>query len=123
MSDEEFEKEFPKFLEDFKWQLITSQIGKENDIKVEYEEVKELAMKYVEMQFIQYGLPAGSFTKEQLEQYATEQMLKKEEDVRRLYDQKYQEKVNDIIKESVKLDEKKVSQDEFAKLFESEKQN
>ncbi|MCF6242984.1 MAG: trigger factor [Bacteroidales bacterium] len=121
LSDEEFEKEFPKILKDLKWQLISSQIAKDNDIKVEYDEVKELAMKYVEMQFIQYGLPAGSFGKEQLEQYATDMFLKKEDEVRRLYDQKYLEKVIDVIKESVKLDEKEITNEEFSKLFEDNK--
>ena len=119
LSDEEFEKEFPKAVKDIQWQLITSKIAKDNDIKVEREEIKELAMKYVEMQFIQYGLPAGSFSKEQLEQYANDMFLKKEDEVRRLYDQKFVEKVVDVIKESVKLDEKEVSQDEFSKLFEN----
>jgi trigger factor len=93
----------------------------EQKIEVSPEEVKYLAMQYTEMQFIQYGLPAGSFPKEQLEQYATEQFLNKEDEVRRLYDKKFEDKVVQYIKETVKLDEKEVSIEEFNKLFEENK--
>jgi len=118
MTDEKFNEDFPKFMRDLKWQLILGKLVKENDIKVEPEEVKDLAVELTEMQFQQYyGVPAGSFPKEQMEQYATEMFLKKEDEVRKLYDKKYEDKVVQIIKESVKLDNKEVSVEEFNKLL------
>jgi len=118
IKEEDFEKDFPKFMQDIKWQLISAKVVEENKIEVSYEEVKDLAIQYTEMQFIQYGLPAGSFPQEQLEQYATEQFLKKEDEVRRLYDKKYEDKVVAFIKETVKLDEKEISIEDFNKMFE-----
>jgi len=121
INKEEFEKDFPKFMKDIKWQLISAKIVEEQKIEVSPEEVKDLAIQYTEMQFVQYGLPAGSFPKEQLEQYATEQFLKKEDEVRKLYDKKFEDKVVEFIKETVKLDEKDVSVEDFNKLFETDK--
>ena len=73
------------------------------------------------MQFQQYyGVPAGSFPREQMEQYATEMFLKKEEEVKKLYDKKYEDKVVQIVKESVKLDNKEVTVDEFNKMLSGE---
>ncbi len=121
INKEEFEKDFPKFMKDIKWQLITARIVEDQKIEVSPEEVKDLAIQYTEMQFVQYGLPAGSFPKEQLEQYATEQFLKKEDEVRRLYDKKFEDKVVQFIKETVKLDEKEISIEDFNKMFEENK--
>ena len=121
MTEEQFNEAFPNLLRSFKWQLILDKIIKDNDIKVEPEEVKDLAVELTEMQFQQYyGVPAGSFPREQMEQYATEMFLKKEEEVKKLYDKKYEDKVVQIVKESVKLDNKEVTVDEFNKMLSGE---
>jgi trigger factor len=118
MTEEQFNEDFPKFLRDLKWQLILGKMVKDNEIKVEPEEVKDLAVELTEMQFQQYyGVPAGSFPREQMEQYAAEMFLKKEAEVKKLYDKKYEDKVVQIIKESVKLDSKEISVEEFNKLL------
>ena len=121
INKEEFEKDFPKFMQDIKWQLLSAKVVEDQKIEVSPEEVKDLAIQYTEMQFVQYGLPAGSFPKEQLEQYATEQFLKKEDEVRRLYDKKFEDKVVQYVKENVKLDEKEISIEDFNKMFEEKK--
>jgi trigger factor len=118
LTEERLNHDFPLFLRDLKWQLISNKIVKDNDIKVDQEEVKQLAIDYTEAQFQQYyGLPIGSFPKDQIEKYATDLFLKKEEEVKKLYDKKYEEKVVEIIKESIKLDTKEISVEEFNKLF------
>ena len=118
MTEEKLKEEFPKFVKDLKWQLMLSKLVKDNEIKAEPEEVKDLAIELTEMQFQQYyGVPAGSFPKEQMEQYATEMFLKKEEEVKRLYDKIYEDKVVQVIKEAVKLDLKEISIEEFNKLL------
>jgi trigger factor len=117
-SDEKLNEEFPKLIHNIKWQLIVAKIGKDNELKVEQDEVKDLAIELTEIQFHQYyGLPLGTFPKDQLEKYAQDLFLKKEDEVRKLYDRKYEEKVVAVVKESVKLDEKEVSVEDFNKLF------
>lgn len=118
LTEEKLNEDFPKLIRDLKWQLIVGKLVKNNDIKVEPEEIKELAIELTEMQFQQYyGLPIGSFPKDQMEKYATNLFLKEEDEVKRLYDKKYEDKAVAIIKELVKLDEKEISVEEFNKLF------
>jgi trigger factor len=118
LTDEKLNEEFPKIAHDFKWQLILNKLVKDNDIQVEPDEIKELAIELTELQFHQYyGLPIGAFPKDQLEKYATDLFLKKEEEVKKLYDKKFEDKAVAIIKNSVKLEEKEVSIEDFNKLF------
>jgi trigger factor len=42
-TDEQIDQEFPKFLQQLKWTLITEKITQENDIKVSPEEIKQFA--------------------------------------------------------------------------------
>jgi len=118
LTAEKLDEEFPKIANDLKWQLIVSKLVNDNDIKVDFEEIKELAIELTELQFHQYyGLPIGAFPKEELEKYATDLFLKKEDEVKKLYDKKFEDKVVAIIKESVKLEQKEVSVEDFNKLF------
>ena len=116
LTEEELEKDFPKVKDDLKWQLIQDAIIKQFELKVEPGEVEELAKQQVLMQFRQYGM--ANVPDEHLNNYAGE-MLKKEQERRRLYEQKFQEKITHLVKETVKLEEKKVKEEEFSKLFES----
>ncbi|NOQ26872.1 MAG: trigger factor [Bacteroidales bacterium] len=114
---EQIKEEYPKFEDDLKWQLIKDQIIRDNEIKVEEADILEAAMEVTAAQFAQYGL--GNLPKEQLEQYAQE-ILKKDDEKRKLYEKKFEDKVVDFIKESVKLDTKEVTVEEFKKLWEEE---
>lgn len=116
LTEEELEKDFPKVKDDLKWQLIQDAIIKQFELKVEPAEVEDLAKQQVLMQFRQYGM--ANVPEEHLNNYAGE-MLKKDQERRRLYEQKFQEKITHLVKETVKLEEKKVREEEFAKLFET----
>jgi trigger factor len=115
ITDEQLEKEWNLFLNDMKWQIISNQLAKENDIKVENEEMMEQAKIYANAQFRQYGM--GQIPEEFMENYAGE-ILKKEEEARRIADQVMEKKLLEIIRESMKVEEKEVSWEEFKALFE-----
>ena len=117
LSEEDIEKEFSRFEHDVKWDLIKNKIARENEIKVEEDEILELAKEVTRQQFQQYGL--GNLPDEQIENYAKE-ILKKDEDRRKLHERKYEEKVVEHIKEKVKIEEKEVTSDEFQKLIEAD---
>jgi len=117
LSEEDIEKEFSRFEQDVKWDLIKNKIAKENEIQVEEKEILELAKQVTQQQFQQYGL--GNLPDEQIENYAQE-ILKKDEDRRKLHERKYEEKVVEHIKEKVKLEEKEVTSDEFQQLIEAD---
>lgn len=115
-TSEQIEEDFPKFEDDLKWQLIRDQIVKEQEIKVEAEEVKQSAKEMALMQFQQYGMM--NVPDENLESYANE-MLKNEEEQRKNIERILETKVVDYIRENVKLDNKQITIDKFNKLFEN----
>ncbi len=115
LTAEQIEKEFDAFRKDMKWQLIRNRIASANEIKVSEEDLMLEAMMVTRNQFMQYGLYYA--TDDQIGVYARE-LLKKEEEARKLADRVLDNKVTDFIRENVKLDEKKVSSEQFNKLFE-----
>ncbi len=113
--DEQIEKEWDLFVNDMKWQIISNQLAKDNEIKVENEEMLEGAKAFARAQFQQYGM--GQFPDEYLENYASE-ILKKEKETRRIADQVMEKKLLNIIRESMKVEEKEVSWEVFKAMFE-----
>jgi len=118
ITDEQLDNEWNLFVNDMKWQIISNHLAKENDIKVENEEMLKGAKAFARAQFQQYGM--GQIPDEYLENYASE-ILKKEEEARRIADQVMEKKLLDIIRESMKIEEKEVSWEEFKALFEDKK--
>ncbi len=115
---EQIEKDFDSFRQDLKWQLIKNKIAKNNEIKITPEEMLSEAEKITRLQFRQYGIFYAS--DEQITNYAKE-TLKREEDVKRIADKILDEKVTAILKDMVKIENKKVSIEEFNKLYEQPK--
>lgn len=112
---EQIEKDFDNFMVDLKWQLIKDKLIRENEVKVEEDDVKAMAKEVARMQFRQYGM--NNVPEEYLENYAT-QILSTEEEKRRIYSKVQEDKIIDVIKSKVNIDVKEVSQDEFNKLLE-----
>ncbi len=117
ISEEQLEKEFPAFVNDLKWQLIKNKIAKDNDIKVEETDLLNHAKIVAQQQFAQYGMP--NVPDEHLTNFA-QKILEKEQDRRRIYEQVQEQKIFAFVKEKVTLKEKKISMDDFEKLFEAE---
>ena len=112
---EQIEKEFDSFRSDLKWQLIRNKVAKENEIKISDEELLKEAENITRYQFQQYGLYYA--TDEQIGNYAKE-MLKREDEAKRIAEKILEEKAIEKLKEVVKLEDKKITADEFNKLFE-----
>lgn len=119
VTEEQLDKEYPMFENDLKWQLIKNKIASKYEVKLDEKEVVEYAKKVAAAQFAQYGL--NNVPAEHLENYALE-MLKREKDARNIIDKASEEKVFAIIKENVKLATKKITTEEFDKLFEADEQ-
>lgn len=114
-TEEDIEKGFDSFKEDLKWQLIRNKIARKNEIKISEEELQKEAENLTRYQFRQYGLFYA--TEEQVTSYAKE-TLKREEEAKRIAEKILEEKVIEHLKGMVKIDNKKVSIEEFNKLFE-----
>lgn len=115
ITDEQIEQQFEGFEKDLKWQLIKNEIAKKQDIKIEKEDVIQKAREYIMMQYRQYGLT--NIPNEQLDPYVN-QVLQNEQEARRLTDKAIEDKVIENIRQEIKIEEKKVSVDDFNKLFE-----
>ncbi|MBN2610276.1 MAG: hypothetical protein JXB00_01845 [Bacteroidales bacterium] len=113
---EQIEKDFNHFLEDLKWQLIKDKIGKENNLKVTEDELLDYAKNFTRMQFAQYyGI--SDFPEDQLAGYAQE-ILKKDEERRKMAERIFEDKIIDFIKNTAKIEEKEISSEKFNKLLE-----
>lgn len=110
---EEIEKEYPLFEQDLKWQLIRDKVAKEQSLSVTEEEIRDFAMGFARNQFAAYGM--YQLPDEYLVNYA-ESILKKEEEKRRIHDKLIEDKAISYLKETIKLDEKEISTEEFEKL-------
>src|ERR1035437_5381768 len=113
---ETLEEDYPKMIADLKWHLIKEKLTKANEIKVETADVEEYAKKVAKAQFAQYGMIG--MDDEIIANYAKD-MMKKEETLKSLIDKVTEEKVFAVVKETVKLDNKEVSIEEFNKMFEA----
>ncbi len=117
--DEAFvDDNFAKSIEELKWHLIKEQLVEANGIKVEDGDVKAMAIQATRFQFAQYGM--NDIPDEYLEQYATE-MLKKREQVNALIERSIDSKLTVAAKNTVKLDRKEISREDFMKFFEENK--
>lgn len=115
LTEEQIEADFELFLTDLKWQIIKEELIKENELKVEENEVMDMAKDIAAAQFRQYGM--FNVPEEHLEGFA-KQMLSKKEDVNRLYSKKMEDKIMDVIKSKVNVEDKAISREEFEKMFE-----
>ena len=111
---EEIEKDFDNFKQDLEWQLIRDEIIQKQNLEVSEEEILNYAKEVTMMQFMQYGL--ANVQEDQLEHYAKE-LLKREEERKKLTEKLYEDKVVAHIKELVKMVDKEVTADEFNKLY------
>lgn len=109
------DKDFPNFIEDLKWQLIKDKIAKDADLKVSEEEAKETAKQFARYQYMQYGM--AQIPEEYLDNYANE-LMKRDDERRRFYERKMEEKVFAYVKETAKIDEKEISSEKFNKMVE-----
>ena len=115
-SMEEIEKDFDSFLKMFTWNYIQRHIIDAEKITVSKEEAEAEARDLAAVQFAQYGMPDAP--EDMLARFA-KNILDDKEQNRRIYEKLYEQKVVDSIKSKVKVVEKSVSAEEFAKLAQS----
>ena len=112
-SREEIEKDFPAFINMFTWNYLQKHFITEGEIKVTPEEAKAEAMSFAQMQFAQYGMPSAPA--DMLEGFA-KQIMDNKEQLQKIYEKLFEEKVVEYLRGKVKVTEKAVSADDFAKL-------
>jgi trigger factor len=110
---EMLETEYDMYAKSLQWQLIENKILENHNVKVSQDDVLAHTKVLISRQMKQYGQPEGDDT--QLTDIATN-ILKNEEERKKVYDQIFDERTLVVYKENFKLTEKNISYDEFVKL-------
>ena len=114
--DETFvEKNYDESIKQLTWHLIKEQLVKAHDIKVEDQDIKEVARAAARAQFAQYGM--SNVPDEYIDNYVND-LLKKQESVDAFIDRAVDTKLTHALKNAVKLNEKEISLDDFQKMME-----
>lgn len=110
---EEIERDFAQFLKMFTWNYLQKHFIAEDKLSVSKEEAEAEAKALAQSQFAQYGMPSAP--DEMLAGYA-KQILDNKEQAQKIYEKLYEVKVVEDVKAKIKVTEKAVSAEEFAKL-------
>ena len=112
LTPEQAAEEYSKSEKGLRYQLIQEKILKENDIKLDYEELKEYAKGFIRTQMAQFGNmnPEDS----ELDDIAN-RILANQEEARKLQDQLLSQKLMTFYKEKMTFKTKKVSYEGFIK--------
>lgn len=114
VTDAQINEEWEQTLNQLRWQLAKDQLVEQLEVKVEKADVDAYAKEIARMQFLQYGM---SHVEDQyLESFAAD-MLKDEKQVRGIFDRVQENKIYEALKGIVKVEEKKISHEDFGKLF------
>ena len=110
---EQVEQEYDMYSKSLKWQLIENKILEEHEIKINNEDLLEHTKKMVAFQMKQYG-QASTDEKQLLD--ISENILKNDDERKKISDQLFDERTLVIYKEIFKLKNKSISYDDFVKL-------
>ncbi len=110
-------KNYDQSIKELTWHLIKEQLVAANNVKIDDADIKATAKEAARAQFAQYGM--NNVPEEYIDNYADE-ILKKKESVDGLVDRSVDRKLTDALKKKVKLNEKKISLDDFNKLMSGE---
>ena len=112
ITDEQIASEYDSYAQSLKWQMIENKLAEMAEVKIENEELEDMAKSYIVSQYAQYGIPAPQ--EENLVEQA-KQVLSNQEEARKMYDVLLEKRLIEYLKETVKLNKKKVSYDDFVK--------
>ena len=115
-SEEEVEKEFPTFLNQLKWTLISDKIVQDNAIEVNPDEIRQFAKQ----QLFGYMGGMGNVADDQpwVKDYV-EKMMKDRKYVEDAYNRTQTQKIFEWAETQVKPTEKEISAEEFTKMVEA----
>ncbi|WP_375323606.1 trigger factor [Flagellimonas sp. GZD32] len=112
LTDDQAKEEYEKSEQGLRYQLIEGKIIKENDLQVQFDELKDFAKGFIKSQMAQYGHMDPK--EEELDGIAA-RVLGNQDEVKRLSEQLMSQKLLDLYKEKANIKVKEVSYDDFIK--------
>lgn len=117
VTDADIEKEYDIYADQLRWNLISNEIAKENEIKPEHEDIKEATRKMIEAQFMGSGM--GQFV-DQIDAFVDNYLQGENgQNYMKMAEQVQVEKVLEFVKEKIEIKSKKVSLDKFKEIVEN----
>lgn len=116
ITPEQIDQEFDAFLEEMRWNQIKTLLVEQAEIKIETEDMIAAAKEFTKAQFMQFGMFNPS--DEDVEKW-TQEILKDREQSQRIYETELDKKLIAYFKETIKIEEKEISLEDFNKLFEN----
>ena len=110
---EDIEKDFDGFVKMFTWNYIQTHFIQSAELRVSQEEAEAEAKEFAKAQFAQYGMPSAP---EEMIANFSKQILENKEQSQKIYEKLYELKVVEYVKSQIKVSNKSVSSEEFAKL-------
>ena len=112
LSEEEAKEEFEKSEKGLRFQLIEGKLIQEHNLEVKFEDLKSFAKDRIKEQMAQFGQMNPE--DKELDDIAA-RILSNQEEVKRLSEQLMNQKLLELYKEKVNLEEKEVTYEEFVK--------
>ncbi len=112
LTEEQANEEFQKSEKGLRYQLIEGKIIKDNDVQIQFDELKEFAKGFIKSQMAQFGQMNPQ--EEELENIAA-RVLGNQDEVKRLSEQLMSQKLLNLYKEKVNLKTKEVTYENFVK--------
>ena len=112
-TQEQIDAEFPAFLKDFRWQMVSDYLMKKFELKITEKEINEAARGMISYQYAMYGL---SNVPEDVLNEAAQNLLQDGSQIQRIAEQAENKMVMDALKEKVSVKSKRISLDKFREL-------
>ncbi|MBT8183915.1 MAG: trigger factor, partial [Eudoraea sp.] len=112
LTEEEANDEYEKSEKGLRYQLIEGKIMKDNNIEIQFDELKDFAKNFIKAQMAQYGQMNPA--EEELENIAM-RVMSNQDEVKRLSEQLMSQKLLDLYKEKANLKIKEVTYENFVK--------
>lgn len=117
VTDVELDKEYHLYADQLRWNLISGEIAKANEIKPEQEEIREATRSMINAQFAGSGM--GQFA-DQMDSFVDNYLQGENgQNYMKMAEQVQQTKVIDFIKEKIDIKEEKVDVEKFKKIVEN----
>ena len=113
LSKEEAEEEYVKSEKGLRYQLIEAKIIDENEIKIDFEQIKNFSKDLIKIQMKQYG--QNNPDDKELDSIS-ERVLSNKDEVKRISDQLLSQKLIKLFKSNLKLKNNKVSYEKFIEM-------
>jgi trigger factor len=113
ITDEQIEMQYGSYADNLKMQLIQGTIFKENNIKIDYQEITEFTKSLVAANYTQYGMPIPE-DKELMTSAMS--VLKNQQEYSQIVDMMAEQKLTEFFKSTVKISEKEIAYEQFVAL-------